>query len=132
MRAIVHFLLAGCGARSDLSREARVGDASADVATERPSATCPTGAAPTPVLVAHLPIVPIPLDVGARTDAGELVTSIRGYVGGQLGYRVVAISPCGAVRDIVSAHLGAPMAFVVVRGDELFASDGIDVVYRLP
>ncbi|HSQ66684.1 MAG TPA: hypothetical protein VLM85_25865 [Polyangiaceae bacterium] len=134
-------LLAGCGARSSLDEANAGADASsgadvADVAdvvndAASPPVLCPTGPAPAPVLVAHIGAQPLSF-VGPHT-ASELLGTLRAKLDDGLpAYRVVALSKCGAVRDIASAPMGSPMLSIVLRGDALFVSDGYAGVYEVP
>lgn len=131
MRRIVRLLTiaaaVGCGSRSELDAVS-VHDASADVA--EPAPVCPNGPAPTPVLVAHTGLDAAYVETAPRTGAGgELVASIR--LGDGSSFRIVAISSCGDVREIAAEHAGPAPRFVVVEGDELFASNA-NGVWRVP
>ena len=131
MRSVVRFLTIaaalGCGARTELDG-ATPNAAAADASAET-QPVCPNGPAPQPVLIAHTGLDAVDVESAPRIPTGDLIVSTQSADGTESG--IVALSPCGVVREIVPEHPGAPMRYVVLQGDELFASNASGV-YRAP
>ena len=81
---------------------------------------CPRQKSATPLLVKQLGLHPMIMR-GAQT-ADELITAVPTSVGSS--YRIVGISRCGVVRDIVPVRGGSPGMTLALQGDTLFIADG--------
>jgi hypothetical protein len=126
---VLSLLAAGCGAqtpsdvgsRVDAGTPPTVDDAGGGNPGQAVVTACPRQKSATPLLVKQLGLHPIVFR-GAQT-ADEFITAVSvGY-----GYRIVGVSRCGVVRDIVPARGGAPGMTLALQGDSLFITDGSGV-----
>lgn len=126
---IISLLAAGCGSqtpsdvgsRVDAGTPPAVDDAGGGDPGQGVVTACPRQKSAKPLLVKQLGLHPIIMR-GAQT-ADELITAVSvGY-----GYRIVGLSRCGVVRDIVAARGGALGMTLALQGDTLFIAEGSGV-----
>lgn len=124
-------LAAGCGAqppsdvvsRVDAGTPPVVDDAGGGNPGQGVVTACPRQKSATPLLVKQLGLRPMIMR-GAQT-ADELITAVPTPIGST--YRIVGISRCGVVRDIVPVRGGSPGMTFALQGDTLFIADGLGV-----